>query len=1126
MTPSHHKPESLQSLSDYISERVEKEREIFRNHPPMIITAADSSSTSITMNHHQLGEQPQFPPQSQPKATTFQGFPSIDPNDHHEDHSNRQKLPSIDESMIINPSNQQQQQEGYHQPTSFNHSQKSQMRRLSIGKPSSFTLTSDSPRGCTIQQLVSKWERHFLELSRLAYISVLMGKRRLSEWTLMNQVAERIAEITASKLCVILKEDPPSSASDASSNKINHSSFSSSHHQINQEQQQQRPYGELKVIGLFGLDDEDYKRFVHVHRLRFPTHKSHAMFIEAFVNSKPIIGTPNIGSYRLPPGHVEIFNSICIPICFGKRPLGVLIAGNRDGDYTEEMIHPLTALCNSIGHIMKMYSMETDDENKTSSVPIAGMTSDSSTNYESPLISINDNLPLPQFVSMDSNFQAPRITPLHPPSTLTSKQSTNKTDKKPSSLTRASSSSGIPSPQSPPPILQRVYQLGKSKSTALIKAEGNSSSPTTVITSSGTNCDINDAKCMISCGNELTVPPDPNKLFAHDNSAIRTSTPSSGTSSVLTGSSIDTSPLFDEMENELLHSAEVSLAVFKAVRDSILILDSDLHVTTMNPSAKKFFGISQTTSPLTYEGDLHITELIPDNYTQRLVWSEICNSSQNWVRRKALAKCRNYDLVMKSSSDTQESTPVVDIVSNNPLSPIESFTPTALKYESHDFCRMIPVLVSANSFFFGNETFYAVTVTDETTKEDMKEKMKFIAFLSHELRNPIQVIVSGVQCLVDMLKKEVSISEERNYIVKSLFGASEFITLIINDMIDLTKLESGHMKIFETTFNIRDKVMQVMQMLQIYQEKNLEIKSYINGNVPPMLYSDSTKLQQILVNIMTNSCKYTKKGSVELNVSYTEDNHNPRVIFKIKDTGLGIDKSELPSMFRLYKRLHRKHFEATGSGIGLALSKLLCDILGCSISVDSEKNKGSIFTVEVPYKKQFIQEFSMREETFQSGEKNDCEITASSSAEMETPKVEQIQKTAPSPENVLKGKRCLIVDDSEIIRKLLRNMLKDFCSNCKEAENGQEAIHMCDVYEFDFIIMDVIMPVMSGNDCIKKLRTEKKINTPIIALTGNSLTEEVNALLSIGANRVLLKPVKRAELLSELVQVLCNVNNP
>ncbi|KAG2392198.1 hypothetical protein C9374_012450 [Naegleria lovaniensis] len=1088
----HHKPESLQSLSEFISESVERERESFR---PTILNAPSSTSSM----DHQEPQQAQQPSNDdpQPVSTAAFNFPSVTAT----------HLPPF----VPPEDSNQQLPEDPPQPSQheFNRLQRAQIRRLSIGKPStlgrsSFIFSSDSPRTySSIHEMVSRWERHFLELTRLAYISVLTGKKRLSEWTLMNQIAERIAEITSSKLCVILKEEPPSSPIHSSLN-------------TEQDQQEQRLFGELKVIGLFGLDDEDYKRFVHVHHLSFPTQKSHAMFIKSFMTSTPIISTQGSFAYNLPPGHIEIFNSICIPICFGKYPLGVLIAGNRDGDYIDQMINPLSALCNSIGHIMKMYSVEVEDEKITLSAPATNMTthSSSATNNEFPLISINDNISISQY-SSDAKDTL-KITPRHPP---TSKQSSHKKETNPSSLRRASSSSGITSPQSPPPISQRVYMLGKSKSAVLI-----SSNSSTTTTSNCDNCDRNEAKVT---GNELTLPPDPNKLLALENPTLRTSSPSSGTSSVLSGGSIDTSPLFDEMENELLNSAEVSLAVFKAVRDGILILDSDLHVTTMNPSAKKFFGILQNSSPLKFNGDLHITELIPDNYTQRLVWSEICNSSsQNWVRRKALAKCRNNNLIMRSS-DFQESTPVVDIVSNNPISPIDTHftTPTSsFKYEPQDFCRMIPVLVSASSFFFGNETFYAVTVTDETTKEDMKEKMKFIAFLSHELRNPIQVIVSGVQCLVDMLNKDVFISDERNYIVKSLFGASEFISLIINDMIDLTKLESGHMKIFETTFDIRDKVMQVMQMLQIYQEKNLEIKSSIDDNVPLMLYTDSTKLQQILVNILTNSCKYTKKGSVELKVSYTEENNSPRVIFQIKDTGLGIDKSEIPSMFRLYKRLHRKQFEATGSGIGLALSKLLCDILGCSISVDSEKNKGSTFTVEVPFKKQLIQPLedlstSGGQECANDGKNNEHDGT--SLPDSSTTIGEKISKALiHTPETVLKGKRCLIVDDSDIIRKLLRNMLKEFCGNCKEAENGQEAVQMCDMYEFDFIIMDVIMPIMSGNEAIKKLRSEKKLTTPIVALTGNSLTEEVNALLNIGANKVLLKPVKRAELLSELVQVL------
>ena len=360
--------------------------------------------------------------------------------------------------------------------------------------------------------------------------------------------------------------------------------------------------------------------------------------------------------------------------------------------------------------------------------------------------------------------------------------------------------------------------------------------------------------------------------------------------------------------------------------------------------------------------------------------------------------------------------------------------------------------------------------------------MKFIGYLSHELRNPIQVIVSGVQCLLESRNENKQAEEQ---LIKSLGASTEFVSVIINDMIDMTKLESGHMKIHETSFNLREKVEQVTNMLKTLETDNLKISYVIEKDVPEFIHTDPTKLQQILLNIMSNSCKYTHGGYVMLRCGINKTTIPMTIDFEVSDTGIGIDAEEIPKLFKMYRRLnHNMPSYVSGSGIGLCLSKLLCDVLGFSITVDSTKNVGTKFTISMNY------------------EVKRNEIPRN----LETPYLK--------PETSLAMKRSLIVDDNEIIRKLLKKMLH-MCE-IEEAENGLEAIKKCKNHKFDFIVMDMMMPVMNGMEAINILRKEMNVSIPIFALTGNSLEDEINSLLSAGATKVLLKPINRATLISEI----------
>ncbi|KAG2375357.1 hypothetical protein C9374_009980 [Naegleria lovaniensis] len=757
--------------------------------------------------------------------------------------------------------------------------------------------------------LLQEWDSQFLNVITQAYKTMLKSNNNnhdesnhhsssgcISEWTLMNQIAEQVAEITSSSYALILKKVYPGQHDRAGCDT--------------------QPPPSLAAIGLAGWHRVTAKdqNITIPPKLIFRTQGSHALFVTAFLENRHVVCNEMPPRGNKPTAHPDLENVICSPICYGTEPIGVLIIADRHGGYNEEMTRPMTCLCNSLAHIIKVLELHCGSEDSESS--------EESSDTQS-------------HTGGSNNQSCPHL----------------------------------------------------SNNTARVDMEGKF-----------------------------------------------------------------------EKENELLKSAELSLALFKAVQDSIIVLDKDLCITSMNPSAKDFFNYQPG------QKNAHISELIPDNIEQQLFWSNF-TQKQGIIgfKGKALAKRRIAEIANVSSA----------------IHPPQTMTEANTTYNFEYV--LTPIALSVSSFFFRKEPYFAITIADESTKEELKDKIKFLAFLSHELRNPIQVIISGIHALID------SANCEDTSVIASLYSSVEFITHLLNDMIDLSQLQSGHLKLCESSFNLREKLEQIMNMSYFHQNDKLKIYLSIDDNVPNTIYSDATKFQQIISNILTNSCKYTKQGSVHLKCSFNEHVSPPLINFEISDTGVGIAPSEISLLFNLFRRLDKTQSETIGSGIGLALSKLLCDILGYTISVQSQLGVGTKFTVSVPYKPE---------------EKLTCTRFANKSSQT----------------NTIEHKRVLLVDDNEIIRKSLKNMLRHCV--CEEAENGAEAVHKCETNQYDFIVMDDIMPVMRGCDAIRVLRCEKGLKTPIIALTGNSLQNEVAELERAGVDKVLLKPITRSELMSVLCQLL------
>ena len=361
-------------------------------------------------------------------------------------------------------------------------------------------------------------------------------------------------------------------------------------------------------------------------------------------------------------------------------------------------------------------------------------------------------------------------------------------------------------------------------------------------------------------------------------------------------------------------------------------------------------------------------------------------------------------------------------------------------------------------------------------------KSAFLAMISHEIRTPMNGILGFTSLL-----KGTSLSNEQFEYVDTIERSGEHLLLLINEILDLSKIESGRMDIIRSTFLLRPFVEQMIGLMAPHaREKNLQLVCEFDPQTPEQICTDRTRLGQILTNLLGNAVKFTLHGSVHFAISAKREEDKWAWRFVVKDTGPGISENALPHIFERFYQADltdaRRH---GGTGLGLAISQRLSHLLGGDIQVTSEFGLGSEFIL-----------------TF-----------VSSHAEMPT----VIQSTpAQSKEGLFRGKSILVVEDNPASRRLCTLQLERLGFKTIAVDSGDQAIALCRQQVFDVILMDVQMPGMDGLETTRALRSSEKLITPIIALTANAMPEDRQRCLDAGMSDYLSKPLKVDRLLEIL----------
>ena len=401
----------------------------------------------------------------------------------------------------------------------------------------------------------------------------------------------------------------------------------------------------------------------------------------------------------------------------------------------------------------------------------------------------------------------------------------------------------------------------------------------------------------------------------------------------------------------------------------------------------------------------------------------------------------------------------------------------------------------------------------EDLEKASKYKSEFLANMSHELRTPLNSII----LLSKLLTQNQNNTLNKKDIEKSsvIHRAGNDLLLLINDILDLSKIESGNMELIYEDIYSADLLDDIKGLFgAVAEDKGVEF--IIHDNYNDSFSTDKTKLSQVLKNLLSNAFKFTKEGSVSVELNKENDN----LLIIIKDTGIGIPKDKLVSIFDAFKQVDGSiSREFGGTGLGLSISKTIIDLMGGDIRVESEYGEGSSFIISLALKKatkhsEVIKPSEVKEEETPSVEIEEDFIKQQSivSAIIEEDEPEQIS------ENELSAKNILIVDDDSRNIFTLTSTLESMGAEVYSAFNGKEAIDLLeDGIEVDLILMDIMMPVMDGLKAIESIKENDKFKEiPIIAITAKTMPEDKQKCLDAGANDYLAKPLVYSALLSTI----------
>lgn len=368
----------------------------------------------------------------------------------------------------------------------------------------------------------------------------------------------------------------------------------------------------------------------------------------------------------------------------------------------------------------------------------------------------------------------------------------------------------------------------------------------------------------------------------------------------------------------------------------------------------------------------------------------------------------------------------------------------------------------------------------------VKAKQQFLSNMSHEIRTPMNAIIGFTKVV---LKTDLT-SKQKEYL-SAIKMSGDALIVLINDILDLAKVDAGKMTFEQVPFKMQQSIKAMLHIFETkIQEKNLELLTLYDKNIPEVLLGDSVRLHQIILNLVSNAVKFTTKGKITVSVSLlNEDKEKATIEFSVSDTGIGIPENKIDTIFENFQQASSGTSRLYGgTGLGLAIVKQLVEPQGGTITVKSKVNAGSTFS--------FVLDF----------------LKTNADAEAET------AITELDYEN--KDIKILVVEDMALNQLLMKTLLDDFGFERDIADNGKIAIEKLQTNTYDIILMDLQMPVMNGFEATEYIRNTMNSKIPIIALTADVTTVDLAKCKAVGMNDYIAKPVDERLLYSKIVGLL------
>lgn len=406
-----------------------------------------------------------------------------------------------------------------------------------------------------------------------------------------------------------------------------------------------------------------------------------------------------------------------------------------------------------------------------------------------------------------------------------------------------------------------------------------------------------------------------------------------------------------------------------------------------------------------------------------------------------------------------------------------------------------------------DELLYSIYFVQDVTKEQENRRMleesravaeeasraksNFLANMSHEIRTPMNAIIG----MSEIVMQDTEISEKTMSQVNEIYNAGNHLLGIINDILDILKIEAGKYELVSVDYELPGLINDVSSIISVkVQETNLRFLLDIDPTLPRKLVGDENRVRQVLLNILGNAAKFTQKGSITLSVFWNHNESDARIYFDVTDTGIGIKPEDLDKIFGEFNQVDtRRNRNIQGTGLGLAISKHLVELMDGQLTVESEYGKGSTFHIDI------------RQEVRRYTEIGNSVAEALQNHQYSTILRNKQIEIIPRP-----NAKILIVDDTRLNLLVAKGVMKKYEMQIDTADSGMKAIEMVQQKDYDIVFMDHMMPEMDGVDTTRRIRAlgGKYEKLTIIALSANVITEAKTLFLEEGMQDILCKPIE------------------